>query len=527
MERKEGDTTLERRPEAFPTATATDAGLTNSSDGGTRPTPSGGGPGRESLDRSLTHGIAWMGGVKWLTQVLTWGSTIIVARLLDPSDFGLYAFATSYMGIVTLLSEFGIGTTVVALRQLSDDDLAQVNTMALLFGIAGFLVSCAAAPLLASFYRAPPLTAVVIASASIFVITGLRVVPQAVLQRDLRFRELALTEGVQAVLTAIGSVVFALLGYRYWTLVMSSVLGAFLSTIFAVRLVRMPLKWPHWAGLKDAVTFSQQTIAARLAWYLYQNADFFVAGRMLGQQALGAYNFGWTLASAPIERVTSLAGRVTPSILSAVQHDRSELRRYLLNVTEALALVAFPLVTGLALVASDLVPLALGEKWASAVAPLQVLALAAGVRSIAPLYPQVLMVTGQNRRAMLVNLFALAVMPIAFIAAARWNTTGIALAWLVVYPFVVVAPMAHTTFRHIGMSWSAYLRVLIPPTTAVVGMAVIVLAVGVLLPAQAPRVVPLAVKVAVGGLSYVAALWVFHRERVLTIVRAIRRTTSR
>ncbi len=467
-----------------------------------------------------------MGGVRALTQVLTWGSTILVARLLDPSDFGLYAFATSYMGIVTLLTEFGIGTTIVQFRNLSDDHTAQVNSLAVLFGGAGFLLSCILAPLLAIFYRSPELTAVVIASSSIFLITGARVVPQAILQRDLRFRDLAINEGIQAVVTAVGSIAFALLGFRYWTLVLSSVLAALISTGLAVRLVRVPFRWPHWHGLREAVTFSQQTIASRVAWYLYQNADFFVAGRMLGQQALGAYNFGWTLASTPIERVTSLAGRVTPSILSAVQHDLREVRRYLLTVTEALAMVAFPLTIGLALVADVLVPLVLGDKWSAAIAPLQILALAAAIRSISPLFPQVLMATGANRRAMYVNLFALAVMPVAFIVGAQWGTSGVAMAWLVVYPIVVVIPMATTTFRQVQLGWGEYLRVLIPATNAAIVMSVTVLATRSMLPVATPRLVALLAAVAAGGVAYAATLWFFHRERVLTFVRAARRSTS-
>jgi PST family polysaccharide transporter len=425
-----------------------------------------------------------------------------------------------------LLSEFGIGTTIVTFRSMSKDHVSQVNTLAVLFGGAGFVVSCVAAPLLAMFYRAPALTAVVIASSTVFLITGVRVVPQAILQRDLRFRELAVNEGVQAIITALGSIVFALLGFRYWTLVLSSILAALVSTIFAVHLVRVSFRWPQWHGLREAVTFSQQTIASRVSWYLYQNADFFVAGRVLGQEALGAYNFGWTLASTPIERVTSLAGRVTPSILSAVQHDLREIRRYLLTVTEGLALIAFPLTVGLALVADLLVPLLLGDKWSAAIVPLQILALAAAVRAIAPLFPQVLMVTGANRRSMYVNLLALGVMPIAFVIGARWGTAGIAMAWLVVYPIVVVIPMAATTFRQVQLGWGEYLRVLVPATNAVVVMAAAVMALRMALPAGTPRLVALVSEVSTGAIAYAGTLWILHRERVRTFLRVARRSTQ-
>src|SRR5262245_22726005 len=105
---------------------------------------------RAHLGRSLATGVAWMGSAKWISQLAAWASTIVVARLLSPEDYGLVGMATLFLGIVTLFSEFGIGTTVVTLRDLSVNQLAEVNTLALLLGVGGFAASCIAAPLLAA-----------------------------------------------------------------------------------------------------------------------------------------------------------------------------------------------------------------------------------------------------------------------------------------------------------------------------------------------------------------------------------------
>src|SRR2546425_8629430 len=109
------------------------------------------------------------------------------------------------------------------------------------------------------------------------------------------------------------------------------------------------------------MTFSRHIIVGRLAWYVYSNADFLVAGRILGKVALGLYEVGWNLANVPIEKITSLVGQVTPAVFSAVQRDHAALRRYLLRVTEGLALITFPASLGLALVAPDFVLLTLGR----------------------------------------------------------------------------------------------------------------------------------------------------------------------
>lgn len=477
---------------------------------------------RARLGRSLTQGVAWMGGAKWMSQLFTWGSTIVVARLLLPEDYGLVGYATLFLGIVTMFSEFGIGTTVVTLRQLSDDQLAEVNTLALLFGLGGFVVSALAAPVLAAYFDAPDLTLVVIAMSSNFVISALGVVPRAVLQRDLRYRELAINDGLQALLLAIGSVAFAVLGFRYWTLVLAAVLGTTFAALAARRLVPARFRWPRWAELAPAVRFSRQTIVGRLAWYIYSNADFLVAGKLFGKEALGAYRFAWELANSPGEKVTSLVGGVTPGVLSAAQHDPAALRSIALRVTEALALVVLPACIGLSLVANNLVPLVLGEQWLMMVAPLQVLAVAAGLRAVTPILPQLLVVVGRNRDMMRVNVVGAVVMPIAFVAGSRWGVAGVALAWLAAYPVAVALPMATLALRSIGLAPLAYLRAFVPSVTGVVLMAGAVIGLRQLQPAGWGRLAALALDIAVGALVYAGSLLLLHRAHVLQLVQRVR-----
>lgn len=481
---------------------------------------------RSHLDRSLTRGIAWTGSIKWVTQLLAWVSTLLVARLLTPEDYGLVGLGGMYLGIVTLLSEFGIGTTIVSMRSLGRDEHAQINTLAMLFGAASFLVSCAVAPLLAWFFDAPQLTSVVIAMGAIFLITGARVVPQALLQRDMRFKDLAINDGIQSIVLAVGAVLFALLGFRYWTLVLSAIIGAALSTIGVLRLQRLPFRWPQWKTLAPAVRFSGQTLMGRFAWYVYQNADFFVAGKVLGKASLGAYKVGWDLASSPIEKITGLVSRVTPSILSAAQSDKAALRRYLLRITEALALATFPLTIGLGLVAEHVVLLALTEKWRVMIAPLQLLSVAAAIRSVTPILPQILTVIGENRRVMRVNVAGAIVMPVAFYIGSHWGTTGIAAGWLLVYPILIVVPMALLVFRRIELPASDYLGALAAPLTSVAIMAGAVWALRLAYPAAMPQMGLLAADITVGAVAYGGALLVLHRERVRALLSVIRAARS-
>ena len=94
-----------------------------------------------ALDRSLLRGVVWTAAAKWASQALSWVSWLIVARLLTPADYGLVGMAAIYLGLITVLSEFGLGTAVLAVRELSVEQLNQLNGLAVLLGLASLLAS--------------------------------------------------------------------------------------------------------------------------------------------------------------------------------------------------------------------------------------------------------------------------------------------------------------------------------------------------------------------------------------------------
>src|SRR5437879_381520 len=100
---------------------------------------------QRTLDKILIRGVAWTAAVKWLTQVVAWGTTLIVARLLAPSDYGLIGMGGILLNFVGLLSEFGLGTAVITLQELTDHQVSQLNSLSLILGFVGFSFSVAAA----------------------------------------------------------------------------------------------------------------------------------------------------------------------------------------------------------------------------------------------------------------------------------------------------------------------------------------------------------------------------------------------
>lgn len=468
----------------------------------------------------MVRAVAWGAGARWATQIFTWAATIVVARLLHPYDYGIAGMAGLYLNLAALVMQIGIPDAIVTLRDLTRRQIAELNTVSILLGAAILLLSSGMAFPLAAFFATPALRGVVIVSATQYVINAFQVVPRALLQKELRFKLLAFLDTARAIAQMIGTVIFAWMGYGYWSIVYGHVLAGAIATVLTLWWRRHGFAPPHFRKLYRELRFSGHVTLSGIGWYVYSNADFLVAGKMLGGAPLGNYTVAWTISSAPIERVGNLLTGVTPAFFSAVQDRMDELRRYFLRLTEALSYVTVPASIGIVLVADYLVPVLLGPKWSEVVGPLQILGVLVAFRSLTTILPKLLTAIGETRFVMWNTIISAVLMPVTFVIGSRWGTNGIAMGWIVMYP-LITAPLYRRIFRRIGTNLWEYLAVVMPAAGASLVMGIVVLLVRVALPAKWPLAVDFGVVVAVGVLSYMGVLFLFHRPRLTQLIRMV------
>jgi O-antigen/teichoic acid export membrane protein len=478
-----------------------------------------------NLDRLFVRGVAWTATVKWLTQVLTWGITIAVARLLAPSDYGLVGMAAIYISLFTLFSEFGIGASVVTLQDLTEKQVSQLNTLSFLLGLLGFLISASAAIPLGMFFHSSDLPLVVLVLSTGFLVSGFRTVPYSLLQKALRFKLLASIEGVQAVMQALVTLTLAALGFHYWALVLGMLASPVVATVLTLVWSRHGFSLPRFSLIRRAVHYSSHVMAGRLCFAAYDDSDFIIAGRVLGAAPLGAYALAWTLAHTPLEKLTTLVNRVTPSVFAKIQTDSSALRRYLRNITGSMAMIIFPATLGVALVAPDFVATVLGPKWVGVTGPLVLLAIHAMIRSNVILLTPLLNAIGEEKLVMWNSVLALFVLPASFYVGSQWGTVGIAAVWVIVYPLVQI-PLFVRVFRRINSSVSEYLGALWPAISGCIVMAIAVEAWKSVSNAGRPPYVRLGSEVLVGIAVYAAVSLIFHRGYVRSIALFVRAARS-
>lgn len=479
------------------------------------------------LDRSLLHGLAWTGAGKWTIQLLSWVSTIVVARLLTPTDYGLVGMAALYLAFVALVNEFGLGGAIVQRRDLDDSQIARLGGLSVALGVFFFASSVALSGPIASFFGDRAVRPIVAVLGVSLVLTALQVLPRSLLTRDLQFRTLAWVDGAEALSATVVTLLCAVLGLRYWALVFGQLTGRLASTLLLAATRWHRHAWPSgFATIAAPVRFGWHLVVSRIAWYAYTNADFLVVGRLLGKGPLGAYTLGWNIASIPVERVSSLVTNVASPVFAAVQRDHAALRRYIGGLTEGLALITFPASIGMALVADELVLVLLGEAWRPAIMPLRLLSLWAGVRCVMTLLPLVVVSTGHSKRSMQFSLLATLVLPPLFYLGSHWGTTGVALGWLVGYPLVAIPSFWRTALRLTEMPARSYLRALWPATSATLVMAVLVLGFRWSRPPTWPSTLCLGADMAVGAVTYGAVVYFAHGARLRAFMALLRSMRS-
>jgi PST family polysaccharide transporter len=473
-------------------------------------------------DRMLLAGIAWTAIFRWIAQAISWASTLYVARILVPADYGLVAMAAVPIGFARLVEDLGLDAIILQDRTLDREQLASLAGSVLCLGVVLTASFSLLATPIAAYFREPAVAAVVVALSLNFVLDAVQVVPRALLQRDLRFRTLAWLHGLQVTIAALVVGIGATLAWGYWALVLNGLASSMVVTIVLFGLRPFSVSWPRQlARISASLVSGWRMIVSRAAYFGYTSLDSAIIGRGLGKDALGAYGFSMTFASLPITEVSSVVGKVVPGVFSAVQESAAKLRRYFLVLTEALSYVTMPMSVGLLLTADDFVLLALGPRWEAVVLPLRILSLYMIVNASQMLFAHVLLWTGSFRAYMWLSVLSVAILPLCMYVGVHWGLAGVAWAWVLGFPLTVI-PALFVVRRLLELRPIQYFGALLPAAIGCVVMSAAVLLVRHLLPPTWPHAGRLAVQVAAGALAYPLALLVAYRPRVWMIYELVR-----
>ncbi|MFQ5694978.1 MAG: lipopolysaccharide biosynthesis protein [Terriglobia bacterium] len=429
-----------------------------------------------SLDQRFLGSAAWTGGSRALLLLLGLVVTATLARLLAPADYGLMGMAMVFIGLVNQARDLGIGQAVIQRPTVTPEIQSQAFTLSVLVAFGLFSICWLGAPLVALVYGEPRVAPVVRLLALTFPLTAFQVLPLALLRRQLRLRGEAISRTVATLVDSIATIALAWNGYGVWALAIGAIANGL---IFAAGLAWF-MPWRPRLRLyggdgRSLLRFGGGVTLSSFLWYIYSNADLFLIGRVLGSGALGLYTMTWTLAKMPWSQVWIALNPMVLPLFSRSRDERGGMARPLILLNHRLALLTFPTLVGLMVVAGDVVPLFLGPRWSGIVGPLRWLCLFGLVRTATLLLSPALLAAGRVARDVLFNGVCVAVLPIAFLVASRWGVAAVAAVWALIYPLLAAMVLLPPALRASGTTPGRYLSAFARPAAATAIMAAAVL----------------------------------------------------
>jgi O-antigen/teichoic acid export membrane protein len=329
----------------------------------------------DSLAARTVSGAAWstlsIVGQRGLSLL----STMVLARLLAPSAFGLLGMALVLTAAMYSFKDLGTAAALIQRKELDRQLASTLFWTNVLFGLAGAGFMVGVAPLVAKFYREPQVAHVFAALSVPFLVNSLGVAQRAVLARAMLFRRLSVIQLISSAASAAIGITLAVAGAGVWSLV--AAVTSEVSTAVVLYWVASPWR-PDWHlslhDLRSVTSFSANLTGANIAGYFMRNMDNALIGRFLGASALGYYGLAYGLMMYPLYNVTWNLGNVLFPALSRIQEEDARFRQAYLRAVSVIATITFPLMLGLLATADLLVPACFGAKWAPMVPIVRVLA---------------------------------------------------------------------------------------------------------------------------------------------------------
>ncbi len=388
-------------------------------------------PLKDLKGRTLRAGILKIGaqGVNFILRV---GSLMVLARLLDPKDFGLVGMVTATTGVFSLFKDAGLSMVTIQRPTITNEEVSTLFWLNMLVGLVLGVLSFAMAPILVMFYHEPALFWVTAALATGFVFNAAGVQHSALLQRDMRFGTLSVVE-ILAQLASTGlGIGMALADYGYWALVGMAVIQPTISTAILWTTTAWVPGMPHrGVGVGAMVRFGGTATLNGLVMYIAYNLEKVLLGRFWGAEALGMYGRAYQLINIPSENLNAATGGVLFAVLSRLQDDPKRFKNYFLKIYSLILSLSLPATIACALFAEDIIYLVLGPKWKDAVIIFQLLTPTILVFAlINPTY-WLLVSIGMTGRSLKMALVIAPLVILAYVVGLPYGPSGIALAYSV------------------------------------------------------------------------------------------------
>jgi len=392
---------------------------------------------KDLKSRSIRGGFV-TGSAQALKFILNIGSTMVLARLLTPADYGLISMVSALIGFVSLFKDLGLSMATVQRKDLEQNQVSMLFWINCAISIVLMFLTMMISSAVADFYKEPRVAGITNALAFAFLFGGITVQHQALLRRKMKYFALATVDVLSIFVSVIIAIALAWYGAGYWALVLMQVAFAICNAIGVwVACDWRPSRPVMDSSVRSMLNFGGNLTGSNILHYLSRNLDNILIGRAWGPKQLGMYAKAYQLLLMPLAQVNAPITNVAIPTLSSLQNDENRFRRYYCTALKMIAYLTCPLIMGMAALSDEIIYVVLGDQWSGAAKIFKVLAFAALFQPLLSTIGWIYISLGQTDRILKWSLVTVPACVAVFFIGLPWGAYGVAVSYTIYYLLMV------------------------------------------------------------------------------------------
>ena len=461
------------------------------------------------LKSKTLSGIFWSFTQKAVTQLISFVVTVILARLLMPSDYGVVAIASMFMILIGMFMNGGMGVALIQKRDADELDFNTVFFTGLVMSVVLYTLLFFTAPVMARIYDSPQLTPIIRVLSLNLLIGALGGVQGAYVYREMEFKKFFLASLPRQIFAAAIGIVMAYKGFGPWALVAQNLTASITDTLVMYSMVDWHPRWMFsFERFKGLFAFGWKKLSADFIGTLCFQLRGYIIGFKYSTTDLGFYNRGEGLPQMIRNNVNGPISGVLFPALSKLQSEPGGVKRGLRRSMRTSTYLVFPLLFGLAAISEQLVPVLYSAKWNPAIPFMQIICITAAMDILNAANLQGLLAIGRSDVVLKIELYKKPVM--LLILAVTTFVSAIAIAFgMMLYSFYVLYVNTRPNKVLLNYSLREQLGDILPNVLMASFMAVIVFLLGKVIP---NLYVALALQITIGAVLYITMSHFLHNE---------------
>jgi len=468
------------------------------------------------LSKLAVSGIKWSSVSQAGKQIIQYITTIMLASILSPTDFGIIAMAMVVIGFLEIFKDLGTSAAIIHIQETTEELLSSIFFTNVFFGLLIAATIILLSPFISEFYNSPKLISVLNVLAIGFFISGFSIVQKSVMEKELKFNKISIIELLSALIGAITGLILALNDFGVWSLVFQSLVNNFfLSFLYLIICNWKPSLKYRFNSIVKIFKYSSNLIGYNIFNYWVRNADYLLIGKFLGDKDLGHYYIAYKIMLYPVNNISVIISRVMFPIYSRIQSNLQRFRDIYMKVGNSIAFITFPLMLGLISTSNLIAKIFFANNWNTGVISQLIIILAPVglIQSIASTTGSIYQATGRTDWMFKWGIFSGVIYVGGFVIGVNYGITGVAISYLIT-TFILLYPVFAIPFKIIQQKFIVFINSFLKIIISSIIMSVLIYLFRYLILFNLDYIEQLVLLILIGLLGYLTFMILMDRKRI-------------